>query len=261
MLLTIGLLILTVNAQLPIREETVSPPTETFDVNGQPISTEHSCGLTSEEMCTDLGRNDSIYLSIIKEATKMAILEQLIIAEDPITGTRTYSRSCEDRVYGCEASITAIVDLFFEQKERHGIEPLILAAMAKHETNFNPFAINERTRAAGLLQLTRASGFTRGIRFIQDSNYRARCERTHDACQGEVIEASVMLLERSISRCDNNLRQGLGMYGSGSCRGSRRFVKYVMRLARHLQTRRDIFVEQLCLNYNHNYCDREVYFR
>jgi len=200
-----------------------------------------------------------IYYSILKEATKLAILEQLVISHNPETGETVYSKSCMDRIYGCEAHIESVVDMFFEQHYRRGIDPLVLAAIAKHETNFNPFAVNERTRAAGLLQLMPGSRFAEGISFIHSAQVRARCANSYNACQEEVVDASVTLLERSIRRCDNSLREGLGMYGSGSCEGSRRFASYVIRLSNHLRQRRDFYMTQLSEAYNHNYCDGEVY--
>lgn len=194
------------------------------------------------------------YVDIVKEATKLSIMELLVVSNLP----RTYSRSCEERVFGCEAHIESVVDLFFEQQNRRGIDPLILAAMAKHETNFNPFAVNDVYGAAGLLQLLPSNRHAKGVRFIHSRAYREQCRNDYYACQGEVVEASVTLLERSIRRCDNDLRQGLGMYGSGSCRGSRRFSKYVIRLAGELRIRQRHYIEILSNRYNHNICEADI---
>lgn len=189
------------------------------------------------------------YIDLLKEATKLAILDDLIISEMP----RTYARSCTERPYGCEAHVEAIVELFFSQYQQRGIDPLILAAMAKHETNYNPFAVNESTGAAGLIQLMPGSHFAEGISFIHNPRYRHACKQERSACQQEVLDASLTLLERSIRRCDNSLRHGLGMYGSGSCTGSRRFANYVISHARELRQRQMHYMHELSVANMHNH--------
>lgn len=224
-------------------------PEEIRQLNVATANLEPTLSSTPEQIFVANRTTD--YIDIIKEATKLTILEELVISDLP----RTYARSCSSREFGCEAHISAMVDLFFLEYQKTGIDPLIIAAMAKHETNFNPFAVNDRTQAAGILQLLPSQRSAEGLNFIHSASYRNQCEGEYYACQEEVLDASLKLLERSIRRCDNSLAQGLGMYGSGSCEGSKRFSRYVLRMSERFRQRREQYIFQLSDRYNHNICN------
>ena len=155
---------------------------------------------------------------------------EMIVWSNPNTGTVVEAKSCREQIGGCYAHIRRVVDLVYDTSHDYGYDPHIVLAIAKHETNLNPFAVNEVTGASGLLQLMPRSPFAQGLRFIQEPQYREECRYDSHYCQREVIGQSLTLLSRSEARC-GTLEGGLGLYGSGSCEGSRRFSRYVIRRA------------------------------
>lgn len=162
----------------------------------------------------------------IREAIQEIILDEMTIWRHPITNEVTYGTSCRNQAGGCEAHVERVVNVIFDLSCESGYDPYKILAIAKHESNYNPFAINKSSGAVGLLQLMPRSPFAQSIRYIHDSTYRNECREDDTYCQQEVIHASFRLLHRSIGRC-GDFNSGLGMYGSGSCRGSKSFVRFV----------------------------------
>ena len=171
----------------------------------------------------------------LRIATQSILLEEMILWENPNTRKVTYSHSCRNQYKGCEYHISIVVDIIFDLSCRNGYEPFMVLAMAKHESNYNPFILHERTKAVGLLQLMPNSPFARNIRFIHDERYRNECREDDYYCQEDIINASFALLNRSYIRCDQNMRDTLGMYGSGSCKGSRGFSYFVKNYSNQLR--------------------------
>lgn len=162
----------------------------------------------------------------MRAAVKEVILGEMVTWVNPNTGEVDYTTSCRNQEGGCEEHIDRIVDIIFELSCESGFDPFMILAMAKHESNYNPFVVNDRTGATGLLQLMPRSFFAKDIDFIHNARYRNECRQEEDYCQEEILHASFRLLYRSIARC-GDIDHGLGMYGSGSCEGSKRFVRYV----------------------------------
>lgn len=161
-----------------------------------------------------------------REAVKEVVLSEMVVWTHPETGEVSYTGSCANQNGGCEAHVNRIVNVIFDLSCESGFDPIMILAMAKHESNYNPFVVHDRTRATGLLQLMPRSFFAKGVDFVHSPSYRNECRDEEDYCQEEIIHASFRLLYRSIYRC-GNIEQGIGMYGSGSCNGSRSFVRYV----------------------------------
>lgn len=127
---------------------------------------------------------------------------------------RVYVRHCRHARSGCRARLVAFSRIIVQAAERHGVDPFLVAAMALRESGLNPFAeggIGER----GLVQL-HPRGVGARVRFVQNENYRRRCERDPGACQEEVLDVGTELVAASIARC-GSVEEGLGCYNSGVC--------------------------------------------
>lgn len=204
----------------------------------QSIATQNACVLN-----IDFCNSESI-----REAIEQIILDEMTIWVHPATGEVTYSQSCRNQDEGCEAHVSRIVSIVFDLSCGYGQDPFTILAIAKHESNYNPFVVNRSSGAVGLLQLMPRSYFARGVRYIHDELYRDECRSDSRYCQNEVMEASFELLRRSINRC-GTIEGGLGMYGSGSCEGSRRFVKFVSTYSESIRLRSILLAEELSSKY------------
>lgn len=180
----------------------------------------------------------------IREAIEDIVLDEMTIWRHPTTNEATYATSCRNQNGGCEAHVERVVNLIFDLSCESGYDPYRILAIAKHESNYNPFAINKSSGAVGLLQLMPRSPFAQSIRYIQDPLYRNECREDETYCQQEVIHASFRLLHRSIGRC-GDFNSGLGMYGSGSCQGSKSFVRFVNSYAEQVRLQSVLIAEVL----------------
>jgi len=113
-----------------------------------------------------------------------------------------------------------------EAAERHGLDPMRLAAVAMRESGFNPAAVGGRGEA-GILQL-HPGGVGRDIRFVQDADYREDCVGQTSACQAPVIEQGARHLAEVIHRC-GGVEAGLGKYNTGRCNGRRVYTERILR--------------------------------
>lgn len=129
-------------------------------------------------------------------------------------GTRVLSRRCREGPVDCRARLAAFAGLIVEVARRHELDPLLLAALAMHESGLNPAALGRR-REAGIVQL-HPRGAGRDVRYVQDAAYRERCQSEVDACQEPVLERGATTLARTIEEC-GSLVSGLGAYASGHC--------------------------------------------
>ncbi|MGE0784662.1 MAG: transglycosylase SLT domain-containing protein [Sandaracinaceae bacterium] len=139
-------------------------------------------------------------------------------------GTRVLTPRCRNAPVDCSARLRAFARLIREVATAHEIDPLLLAAMALRESGLDPAALG-RNREAGIVQL-HPRGAGRGVRYVEDSAYRERCQSEVDACQREVLEVGVRTLTEGIERC-GGLRAGLGAYASGHCTSSARYIDRV----------------------------------
>jgi len=153
------------------------------------------------------------------------ILQRLTIWTKPSDGTRIYARSCRELIYGCERQIETLVSYIFEESRRQDFDPWLLAAIAWHESRFNPFAASH-AGAYGILQFLRRSSWSRGLSFVRESRYRQRCRGELGGCQRQIVERSIYWLRRAAADC-GSLDGGLRMYNSGGCSGPRRYTRAV----------------------------------
>jgi hypothetical protein len=121
--------------------------------------------------------------------------------------------------------LLAFATLIVELAEEHDVDPLLIAAMALKESGLDPSALGRR-REAGIVQL-HPRGAGRGVRYVQDAAYRARCQSRVDACQREVLVRGITTLVRGMAEC-GGLRGGLGAYASGHCTTSVRYIERVL---------------------------------
>ncbi|MCB9707852.1 MAG: transglycosylase SLT domain-containing protein [Myxococcales bacterium] len=150
------------------------------------------------------------------------VLNHKRYAEEPV-----FVRHCRDARAGCTARLEAFSHYFEEAGNRHHVDPWLLAAMAFRESSLNPFAtgaLGER----GLLQMHPKSPWGRQVRFVKDSQFRARCTRQTGACQKELIERATDLLARSLRLCDGDVSAALGSYNTGRCGGNPDYAKKVL---------------------------------
>lgn len=198
----------------------------------------HIC--TSQEHMS-ITCNDSMYIQMIKESITLAVLDMLITGYDE-NGEPIYLSTCARQFGGCEEHVRELTNYFYEQHELRGINPMVLASITMHETKYDSFAVNPRSKSAGILQIMPYTNVGRDIDFIHDRKYRRECREVIGGCQREIVEAGAGIIERSMRRCGGNMAKALGMYGSGNCNGSRSFSRYVMRLAGELEARQELYM-------------------
>lgn len=166
------------------------------------------------------------------------VLQKLTLWTRPRDGHRIYARSCRSLRGGCEQSIEILVGYIFEEARRQDFDPWLLAAVAWHESRFNPFAVSH-AEAYGILQFLRRSPWSRGLPFVRQHWYRERCRRDRGACQRPIVERSIYWIQRSSAYC-GSIERGLRMYNSGRCSGSQRYTRVVFTIQRDLLRRAEI---------------------
>lgn len=125
-------------------------------------------------------------------------------------------RHCRSAPGGCEARLSAFASAMVASGTRHGIDPVLLAAVALRESGLNPAAEGTAVGEGGIMQL-HPRGVGRHSRFVRDARFRARClRREPGACQAEVVEIGAEHLAAWISRCGSE-SAGLGGYNRGRC--------------------------------------------
>lgn len=155
-----------------------------------------------------------------------AVLQKLTIWIRPADGRRIYVQHCRELRYGCERQVVQLVDYIFDVSLAYNFDPWLIAAVAWHESRFNPFAESSEG-AVGIIQLLRRSPWSRGVSFVHQRWFRQRCINQIGSCQLDVIERGVYWLNRAVQEC-GSINSGLRMYNSGRCNGPRRYPRAVM---------------------------------
>jgi len=91
-------------------------------------------------------------------------------------------------------------DLIAEAAERHGLDPWLLAAVAKIESNFDPYAVSH-AGACGLLQLMPATAKRFGVRNVFDAS--------------ENVEGGARYLRWLLDRFEGRRDLALAAYNAG----------------------------------------------
>lgn len=131
----------------------------------------------------------------------------------------------------CERRIRLFTSYFQAAGERHGVDPWLLAAMARRESGFHPMAQGS-IGEFGIMQL-HPQGVGRRSRYVQNARYRERCQRVPGACQEEVVDLGASLIGRAIQRCGDEA-SALGAYNRGEC-GETDYSRRVMRTLQRMR--------------------------
>jgi hypothetical protein len=130
-------------------------------------------------------------------------------------GEPIHVQHCRVTEGGCRARIAKLSRLITEASNRAEVDPFLTAAIAMRESGLNPLAVSP-IGARGVVQLNpRYRG--KSVPFVYNEEYRAQCSLRPGACQREVIDAGLGLLEWAVARCDGDVQRGLGWYNSGRC--------------------------------------------
>ena len=150
---------------------------------------------------------------------------RLLFTRTVVNGERRYWKSCRKAPAGCEERIKVFADYFDAAAEAHHVPPLLLVAIAWHESALNPAAEGKSHAEQGILQiLPRKSA----PRFVTDARFRARCLRKVGACQHDVVQYGAAILSRTLDECDTPLR-AVAAYNTGSCDKITRYHSAVIR--------------------------------
>jgi hypothetical protein len=141
-------------------------------------------------------------------------------------GTPVYVSHCRRAPGGCERRIDVFSRLLASAAQAHGLDPFLLGALAMRESALNPGAVGAAGEA-GLVQL-HPRGVGRGMRFVQDEDYREQCvERGAPACQRPILKRAARMLSKAIDECGSLVR-ALGKYNSGRCSPRPGYTRHVL---------------------------------
>ena len=138
-------------------------------------------------------------------------------AGPPVEGGDVWAR-CDRRLY-------EFARYFVASGRAHGVDSLLLAAMARHESGLNPFA-ESSIGSRGIGQL-HPRGVGRRSIFVRSDRFWAACAREIGACQREIVDLQAEHLRAWIDRC-GEVKAALGGYNSGRC-GRTRYMRSVLR--------------------------------
>lgn len=178
--------------------------------------------IASIEAKNDLARQQALIAQyeheqeIIKEKLSEAMLASLVVWTNPNTEDLIYASKCRNSVFGCEDTIGTYSGFFVDIANEYGLDPFLLASIAKHESNFNAFAEGKRGER-GVMQILPYSPIANNVSFVLREPYRRRCKATEGHCQEEVIQAASRALVASLRACNDNLEQALTRYNTGRC--------------------------------------------
>lgn len=130
-----------------------------------------------------------------------------------------------DRWQRCQRRITLFTRYFQAAGTKHGVDPWILAAMARRESGFSPTAQGS-VGEYGIMQLhPRGIGYRSP--YVMNPRYRQQCQNQPGACQEGVVNLGAELIGRALQRC-GSIEAALGAYNRGRC-GETTYTTRVMR--------------------------------
>lgn len=141
-------------------------------------------------------------------------LTQAITVWTTPSGQRVTVAHCRYARMGCAKRLELLAQWIEDAADKHGVDPLVLSAIALHESGLNPFAQGQ-VGEAGIMQL-HPRGVGRQVRFVKDERYRDRCKKEPGACQKEVIDQAATLLATATKTC-GSVERALGYYNTGRC--------------------------------------------
>ena len=147
-------------------------------------------------------------------------------------GTTVLARYCRTAAVSCEARVTAFATMFVDAGRRFGLDPILLAALALHESNLNPAAVGP-LGTAGIMQL-HPRGVGKGEPFVESESFREECLTLVDACQQRVVWKASSAIAAALDDC-GSLESALSRYATGRCG---RAQSYLERLGTEIDTLR-----------------------
>ena len=125
-----------------------------------------------------------------------------------------YVKHCRRAKEGCEARVEQMSEQFLLAAEEQRLDPLLLVAIALHESGLNPDARGKKGE--------------RGPMQVLPSHLR-RVDRAHDPYY---IRTATELLRGYVDWCDGKLKPGLGTYNGGmnfgKCPRTTKYSRMVM---------------------------------
>lgn len=158
-------------------------------------------------------------------------LDARLIVRQRRDGKPIHVQHCRASEGGCRARIAAMSRQITESSNAHDVDPFLTAAVALRESGLNPLAVSP-VGATGVIQLhPRYRGKT--VPFVYNQRYRGECARQPAACQREVLDAGLGLLQWAVRRCGGSVPKGLGWYNSGDCK-TNQYARSVLSERRRL---------------------------
>ncbi len=137
-----------------------------------------------------------------------------------------------DRWQRCQRRVSLFAQYFQAAGAEHGVDPWVLAAMARRESAYYPGASGS-VGEYGIMQL-HPRGVGRDVRYVSNARFRAACRRVPGACQEEVVNVGADLLGRSLRHC-GTIEAALGAYNTGRCGGSEGYTQRVLRVVERMR--------------------------
>lgn len=149
--------------------------------------------------------------------------------------TTVFLKACASSYGGCVERINNLTNLILETAKKTNIDPFFIAAMAYHESRFNPFAESPK-RARGIMQVNSRNKHARKHQFFRNKKYWKQCKKIKGNCQQEVMDAAMEIFFSSLRECSNNTAAALSMYNTGKCFLRKKYIRSVSKAHESLTT-------------------------
>jgi len=126
------------------------------------------------------------------------------------------NKACYHAYGGCNRRIDALTTYIVNIAYDLHLDPWLLAAIAMHESTFNPFAVGD-IGERGYFQLNPHNGIGKRVKFVKSAHYRKKCKKKIGNCQLEVAKAAAIHLYKDFKRCGGNRAKALTAYNVGRC--------------------------------------------
>lgn len=133
----------------------------------------------------------------------------------------------------CAARARAFASYFVTAGLRHRVDPWLLAASARQESGFDPWARGP-SGEGGIMQL-HPRGVGSRVPFVTRGAARRRCAQKAGACQAQIVDVGARHMRAWIDRC-GGVGEGLAGYNSGRCEPNR-YTRRVLEIRRRMLAR------------------------
>jgi hypothetical protein len=145
-----------------------------------------------------------------------AVLQHLFLCVRRQDHMGVLNKTCKSAHGGCERLIDALTTYIVAVAYDLHLDPWEFAAIAMHESTFNPFAVG-KIGEKGYFQLNPHSGIGKKVKFVKSKRYRKKCKKKIGNCQLEVAKAAAIHLYKDYKRCGGDMAKALTAYNTGSC--------------------------------------------